>query len=325
MIKIKEIIDDLKEKSIHESSKRLTDNPLYLLYDKDIENLKFLIKTPEDFKKTLIPKWKGVNFEFSNREKIPFLELSVNEDFDNNKIFKELISRIIDDQKEVQNEIEAFDAFLNTLNSFDTFFKNKRMHLSKIAQQGLYAELYFLKNHIIPNSNIISYAINNWRGPDKAHQDFSFEKGNIEVKSTMQKDPINLSITNEKQLDPRPLESINNKLFLYVLCMDDISPKENTLPFIVQEIYHLLDEHNSADRNSFTMRLNSAGYFDIHKEFYNDNGYFVKKELFYNISSKIYFPSILDLPNGVGDIRYTIDLSACKNSIADLKEIKEVL
>ena len=132
MIKIKEIIDDLKTKSIHEASKRLTNNPLYLLYDKDIENLKFLIKTPEDYKKTLIPQWKGVNFEFSNREKIPFLELSVNEDFDNNKIFKELIGRIIDDQKEVQNEIEAFDAFLNTLNNFDTFLKIKECIYQKL-------------------------------------------------------------------------------------------------------------------------------------------------------------------------------------------------
>ena len=29
--------------------------------------IKFLIKTPESFKKTLIPTWKGVNFDFESR------------------------------------------------------------------------------------------------------------------------------------------------------------------------------------------------------------------------------------------------------------------
>tara|TARA_Y100000741_G_scaffold288665_1_gene228658 strand:- start:3118 stop:4113 length:996 start_codon:yes stop_codon:yes gene_type:complete len=322
---IRNIISELRQRAVHDSSKKLTNNDLFILYDKNNDLIKFLIKTPESFKKSLIPTWKGVNFDFESRNGIPFIELSISDDIENDKIFKELIVRIIDDQNNVKNEIEAFDAFLNTLNSFDSFFKNQKRGLSKVAQQGLYAELFFLKNHIITNSEIVSYAINNWRGPERAHQDFRFERGNIEVKSTMQKDPINISITNEKQLDPRPLESINNKLFLYVLCLDEINPKENTLPTIIDDIYTMLDNHNSADRSAFTNRLNTAGYYEMHEEYYKDIGYYVRKELLYNVNTSIYFPSITDLPSGVGDIKYTIDLSACTSSKIDIKEIKDIL
>jgi hypothetical protein len=322
---IRDVINELRQKSIHDSSKKLTNHDLFILYDKNNDLIKFLIKTPESFNKTLIPGWKGVNFDFDIRSDMPFIELSISEDVENDKIFKELIVRIIEDQSNVKNEVEAFDAFLNTLNSFDSFFKNQRKGLSKPAQQGLYAELFILKNHIIPNSDIVSYAINNWRGPERAHQDFRFDKGNIEVKSTMQKDPINISISNEKQLDPRSLESINNKLLLYVLCLDEINPQENTLPSIVHEIYIMLDEHNSADRSAFTNRLNTAGYYEMHEEYYKDIGYYVRKEFLYNINSAIYFPSIIDLPLGVGDIKYTIDLSACTSSKIDIKEIKDIL
>ena len=322
---IRDVINELRKKSIHDSSKKLTNHDLFILYDKKNDLIKFLIKTPEIFNKTLIPGWKGVNFDFDTRNDMPFIELSISEDVENDKIFKELIVRIIEDQSNVKNEIEAFDAFLNTLNSFDSFFKNQRKGLSKPAQQGLYAELFILKNHIIPNSDIVSYAINNWRGPERAHQDFRFDKGNIEVKSTMQKDPINISISNEKQLDPRPLESINNKLLLYVLCLDEINPQENTLPSIVDEIYIMLDEHNSADRSAFTNRLNTAGYYEMHEDYYKDIGYYVRKELLYNINTEIDFPSIIDLPSGVGDIKYTIDLSACISSKIDLEQIKDVL
>jgi len=322
---IRDTINELRARSVHDSSKKLTNHDLFILYDKNNDLIKFLIKTPESFKKTLIPTWKGVNFDFESRNGIPLIELSISEDIENDKIFKELIVRIIEDQSNVKSEVEAFDAFLNTLNSFDSFFKNQRKGLSKPAQQGLYAELFLLKNHIIPNSDIISYSINNWRGPERAHQDFRFDKGNIEVKSTMQKDPINISISNEKQLDPRPLESIQNKLLLYVLCLDEVSPQENTLPSIVKEIYIMLDEHNSADRNAFTNRLNAAGYYEMHEDYYKDIGYYIRKELLYEIKKDIYFPSIIDLPLGVGDIKYTIDLSACAPSKIDLAKIKDVL
>ena len=320
-----EIIDKLRNDKIHQSTKKITTNDLFILYDLDNDLIKFLIKSPENFKKSSIPSWKGVDFDYKTRNNIPFVELSISDDVDNDKIFKELINRIVEDQEDIKGNIEAFDCFLNTLNSFDAFFKNQRKGLSKYAQQGLYAELFFLRNHVFPNCDIISHAINSWHGPEKAHQDFVFENGNVEVKSTMQKDTINISITNEKQLDPRPLESINNKLMMYVLCLDDITPKNNTLPDLISEIHNFLDHHNSADKTTFNSRLNSVGYFDYHAELYLDRGYFIRKELFYEIKSDIYFPSIIDLPNGVGDVRYSIDLSACNDSLIDLIKIKEVL
>ena len=63
----------------------------------------------------------------------------------------------------------------------------------------------------------------------------------------------------------------------------------------------------------------------MHEDYYKDIGYYIRKELLYEIEKDIYFPSIIDLPLGVGDIKYTIDLSACAPSKIDLAKIKDVL
>ena len=57
-------------------------------------------------------------------------------------------------------------------------------------------------------------------------------------------------------------------------------------------------------------------YLEDHYKYYEDMGYSIKKEYFFKIKEG--FPRVISLPDGVGDIRYSIMLSACSKYVADI-------
>jgi hypothetical protein len=318
MVDFKKIIEDLRKTGEQDAVRPLTDQPLFLLYDKKNDSFRFLIKIcSEEFRESLIPKWVGVGFDQQFRQNEKYIELFITNDNDNEDIFEMLISDIYNDQTEVESEQDAFNAFLNTLDNWDSFFKNKREGLSAGAQRGLYGELFFLLHHIFPNAETTSYALKSWRGHDRKHQDFELNNGNVEVKTTIQKEHKQISINNEKQLDPKGLK----QLYLYVLSMKAVNADESTLPKLVHDINQYLEVSNEADKTKFKIFLTKAGYESIHEHKYLDVGYYVEDEGFYKIDDQEpFFPSVTSLPIGVGDIKYTIVLSACENWKVDIKE-----
>ena len=325
--KIKKIKDRVSKNKIAAKT-QLTDLNLYLVCDENL-NLKFVIEVSLDnFNINDLPKWNGVKFR-QLQMKIDdsvadCLEMSMVSNNDNDDIFETLIWEICDSQNKIDNVYDSFDQFLNTLDSWDTFFRNKRDGLSEGAQRGLYGELFFLLNNIFPKIDSTSYALNSWRGHDRKHQDFEFNNGNIEVKTTIQKEHRKIAINSERQLDPRGLKN----LFLYVLTMKAIKGDQNTLPSIVNEIEQYLDENNSGDKMKFKLFLSKAGYLDKDVPKYLDTGYFIDKEEIFNIPQNLEnrFPSIIDLPSGVGNVKYSIVLAGCQPFKANLdKSIRKVL
>ena len=75
------------------------------------------------------------------------------------------------------------------------------------------------------------------------------------------------------------------------------------------------------------MKLMEYGYFDIHKNLYDDNGYTIRQENVYSVSGD--FPRITEkqIPKGVGDVKYTIILTESEswriNEIDLFKQISE--
>ncbi len=328
MINIRNISKDLIERSVEERetvSTKLTENFLYLSSDIN-GNLSFSIKIAvNDFNISTIPKWKAVPakkittiFDGDNVEMLK-LSLDVPEYID---IFDGLIENIyIDQMNNVNNEREAWDAFVNTLDSWDSCFRNKREGLSRGEQIGLYGELYFLQHRIFKNTDTTSYALKSWRGHQRKHQDFEFNNGNIEVKSTTKKEHRTVTINSEKQLDPRGFKNLN----LYVLSLKEINADENTLPRIVSDIYLYLDNNHKADKRIFKNYLMQAGYFDEHSDRYLENGYFVDKEELFDVKDHEKFPSIVEVPVGVGHVKYQIVLAACQDFLVDIDQtIKEI-
>jgi len=63
----------------------------------------------------------------------------------------------------------------------------------------------------------------------------------------------------------------------------------------------------------FDNLLFEVGYLDIHEALYMTKGYIVRECDYYKVESG--FPRIIEaeLINGIGDVRYSINISACQN------------
>ena len=323
MVDIRKTSKDLIESSLKNQESRsvqLGENLLYLTADKE-GMLSFSIEiSADDFNISTIPKWKAVPAKKITKifegKSVEMLELSLDVP-EYNDIFNGLIENIFMDQLTgVETSRDAWDAFVNTLDSWDSCFRNKREGLSRSEQIGLYGELYFLLNRVFHNTDTTSYALKSWRGHDRKHQDFEFNNGNIEVKSTTKKEHRTVSINSEKQLDPRGFESLH----LYVVSMKEINADSNTLPKMVKDINQYLDQHHRGDKRIFHTYLTQAGYFDEHHDRYVENGYYIEKEELFDVSNHKDFPSIVDVPNGVGHVKYEIVLAACKDFNVEIDE-----
>ncbi len=260
------------------------------------------------------PKWKGVELFFkkiSNDREAIVLKLV---DKDGFAIFDAIIRDINDSLAEVKDLENALELFKECLDTWSDFFKKYGYNgLGPESQRGLFGELFFLKNHVLMNTDIMK-GINYWRGHSRKYQDFSFPGGNVEIKTTIKKEHRTVIITSEKQLDDTGLIS----LYLYCIAMNITENKGNSLPDIIKEIRETISPTPNALR-LFNRYLMNAGYLDEHEQNYENTGYAVNKEYFFKVTE--FFPRIIRLPVGVGDVKYSVVLSACKNFEVDINEV----
>ncbi|MBK9391245.1 MAG: PD-(D/E)XK motif protein [Bacteroidetes bacterium] len=83
-----------------------------------------------------------------------------------------------------------------------------------------------------------------------------------------------------------------------------------TLNQIVDSICENL-EADFSSFNQFKSKLIQAGFFDHHRDIYEDTGYFIREDDYYRVRNN--FPRIeeSDIRNGVGDVKYSIIVSQC--------------
>ena len=177
--------------------------------------------------------------------------------------------------------------------------------LSLEFQRGLYGELRFLRDFMIQNLEI-NKAINSWKGPLKANQDFQISGLGIEVKTSIAKQHQKIHITNEQQLDDTGLDSLH----LFFLSLRTMEGHGETLPGIIDSIRKLIELKNEPGYE-FETQLIKAGYIDKHRDKYSKTGYSDRAAQLFLVDDQ--FPKIIekDLMPGIGDVNYSIDLSAC--------------
>ena len=149
MINVRQKSEELIETSQKENSVvsfQFTENLLFLSSDEE-GVLSFNIEIPvDDFNISKLPKWKAIpakkiNKRFENKD-IDMLQLTlqVPEYVD---IFDGLVENIILDQLEdVNDSLDAWDAFLNTLDSWDSCFRKRE----KVFQDQL--RLAYMESYI---------------------------------------------------------------------------------------------------------------------------------------------------------------------------------
>lgn len=267
-------------------------------------------------------KLKDIKIETFTDEKHPEKQFLLVLLLDNQHrdIFTTLSEDLIYQVADITDEPELIKLLLFRIEKWRLLFeKMGRQGLSEEAQRGLYGELFFLRRFLQKNQ-ASEYCINSWKGSEKAVQDFQFADWGVEIKTTHGKNHQKLHISSERQLDI----SLIPRIFLIHYSLEVRQNHGETLNNLVDNLLEVLS-NSPAAHNLFKLKLMEVGYFNIHKHLYDETGYSVRQENIYRITDD--FPKITEsqIPSGVGDVRYSLIVSANNNWTLNEEELFENL
>lgn len=172
--------------------------------------------------------------------------------------------------------------------------------LSEERQRGLFGELVILERVFLTDDALLA-AADAWTGSDSAPQDFVRGGLALEVKTTLAKRPARMMIANERQLD----ESPHDMLFLASVRLDESDAHGRSLSGIVTDLRRRFASDETAAQR-FEDRLLAGDYLDVHASLYDARRYDVSGIRHFRVEGE--FPRLTEsrLPDGVGDIRYSI-------------------
>jgi len=271
---------------------------------------------------SLIPEFK--NFKFKGL-RIEVLDYDFHKEFnvyllDNQlkDIFSLFIEDIIENILKCVTENEALIQSSNVILKWKKLFdKINFQGLTVEKQKGLIGEL-LLFNSLLDENYSIDKLLESWTGPDYEDKDFLFGSVGFEVKLTSSK-VATVKISNERQLDNQNL----TKLYLILYVVEQVKDKGFSLNSIIEQIRTKI-EHNQNALKFFNERLLLVGYFDEDFENYTKQ-YAFRKRNFYKVTDD--FPKLIasDLPLGLFDAKYNIELSAIEQFLVNNESILELI
>lgn len=241
-----------------------------------------------------------------------------------NEVFVSIADDLFSKLNTLENRKEIVSTFLNRVLLWQSFFEKQDSEgLSEDAQKGLFGELFFFKNHVMPTFPD-EVPLRYWLGSKNRQHDFQFGSVSVEVKTTSSKQHQKLHIASEQQLD----ETLVSELYLFYLSVSIVQHSDTTLPALVDDIRDTLRAKMAA-LELFNSILIERGYLDIHAPLYTTTGYSIRNSSFFLVEKD--FPRILegDLRKGVGDVKYSIAVDMCSDYIVSevqfLDHLKEAL
>jgi hypothetical protein len=230
-------------------------------------------------------------------------------------IFSLFIQNILEEIKQCVTESEAITKTLNVVSKWKKLFdKIIFSGLSIEQQKGLIGELLFL-NYLLSNEITSSNAVNTWTSAELEFQakDFTLGSVGIEIKFTTSYQP-RIKVSNERQLDGENL----SELFLILYSAEAVVENGISLNSIVEITRQNIT--TIEDRNLFNYKLQLYGYFDKDKEHYGKM-YSLRRTFSFSVTSE--FPKIItsDLPLGIYDCSYSIEISALEKFIIEIEQI----
>lgn len=223
-----------------------------------------------------------------------------------NGLFARLVEDLLGAIEGAASQTGVLEAAATRLGNWQRFLENVDPDgLSVEAQAGLFGELWFLTEHLIPLLG--PSAVTAWQGPLRAIQDFQARDWAIEIKTTRQAAPAAVRIANERQLQGDGLTT----LALVLVALEQRSDGSPTLVDMVANARAGLVP-GTAVSAEFEDRLLSAGYQDEQADLYVGNAFALRWVLCSLVSED--FPRITehDLPPGVGDVSYSVAVDACR-------------
>lgn len=236
-------------------------------------------------------------------------------DNDLKDIFLLFIQNILEDIEQSVTEINALATTLNVVSKWKKLFDKINFNgLTLEQQKGLIGELLFL-NYLFNNEIASTNAVNSWTGAEQEFQakDFTMGSVGIEIKFTSSKQP-RIKVSNERQLDAENF----SELFLVLYSTEAVKENGISLNSIVEQTRQNIP--TVEERNIFNAKLQLNGYFDEDREHYGKM-YSLKKTFVFDVASD--FPKIVksQLPLGIYDTSYSIEISAVENFIIESEQI----
>jgi len=271
------------------------------------ETYELLIEIPSDREDLTLPEWRGLQLEeislrIQSRDTNQLRFILV--DIESKEIFLCLASDLVSSLEDVTDQSVRMVKIAECLDRWSSFFARTRSTgLPETAQRGLIAELVWIEQ-LLDIGLDGAECVKAWQGCRQAYHDYDHSGRVVEIKSTIGKEPRRVWINNERQLDDRGLVSLH----LFVVTFQEVQ-SGRALPEVIEQIRQRF-ESSVITLAQFNRNLISAGYLDVHEAKYS-TAYIVKeKDIFMVVDG---FPRLLSVPEGVGNLRYSIVLGACQN------------
>jgi hypothetical protein len=235
------------------------------------------------------------------------------------KRFYELFLVLLQDLVETiirQSEVKpAVENFIGRIEHWKKFLKKSAKRVLSYEEQiGLAGELCMLKNLIKIHGH--NSALNSWKGPLGAAQDFVCSGALVEVKSSTIKHENEIKISSEYQLASEG----NDNIYLYhcVFNVNDELTSDSTLPYLVDEISRELTQELNV---KFYGLLKCVGYFPDDEDLYKSNMFKLIKTSFYFVSAD--FPKLVSnkLPKPIFHVTYRISTDTLNGFLVDMNEV----
>lgn len=279
-------------------------------FRKGVRLLYIKLDSDHDIVTENLPRFRGLEIslattsigQFKNEEFLKFTQSIPNTD----NIFESVISDICDKIVQIQNKRNLNAVLMKVVNEWKIFFEKQENEILSIsAQKGLVGELHFLRDYLFHKYSFTE-SLFYWTGSDRTNHDFQIVNNAVEIKTTSGKQHKKFTVSSERQLDSTGLEHLY--LSLFALNVHSNMP-DRTLPALIREIYtHIQDDPIATFQ--FQIKLAKSGYNEALAEKYT-TGFSVFEMKFFEVVEG--FPRLLqrNLPDGVGDIKYSVVVAAC--------------
>lgn len=217
-------------------------------------------------------------------------------------VFYSLCSDLISSTIGCKTEKEAMSCLVNRYYAWSVMFKKSRP-MSEEKIKGLFGELYFLNEYMIPKYGI-NKAISAWSGPDGTSKDFSIDDTWYEVKTISTISQV-VKISSLAQL------SAENTGYLCVVRTEKMSKEYNDGKCSINDMFNIIMNQIEANeiKEQFVSKLMDYG-FDITDDTTN---YKLKVDAKWMYLVKEDFPRIVERDvkfEEIGRVTYELILGA---------------
>jgi hypothetical protein len=138
----------------------------------------------------------------------------------------------------------------------------------------------------------------------------------VEVKTCIAKQNQRLFISSEQQMD----ETLVGSLYIYHLSLSAVENHVDTLPSLIAAVREILHADFAA-ASVFEKALIDRGYLEVQAWRYQTTGYVIRESNAFHVTDD--FPRLTerDLPPGVGDLTYSINVSDCRKYAVPIEEM----